>query len=162
MLNNSLPNMHIHVTVILASTAHIDPYSAPTTPYLRRAMSSLSGALDESALKPVKPDPSPANDVEMHAQSNNAASDSESAGHQEQDEEMADLFGNDDVEEQPKHERFEISRVSSGDKALPPNITEVRPPQPQDPNQTDSRHLKENAARHLNMRRTKFRRTQAM
>lgn len=69
-------------------------------------MSSLSGALDESAVKQAKQELSFQNDVEMQQGSNNAASESENGSHEEQDEEMADLFGNDDVDD-PKHERFE-------------------------------------------------------
>lgn len=71
-------------------------------------MSSLSGALDESAVKQVKQEFPFKNDVEMQPESDNAASGSENGSHEEQDEDMADLFGNDDLDE-PKHERFEIS-----------------------------------------------------
>jgi hypothetical protein len=69
-------------------------------------MSSLSGALDESAVKQAKQELPFPNDVEMHPEFNSAASGSENDSHEEQDEDMADLFGNDDVDE-PKHERFE-------------------------------------------------------
>jgi hypothetical protein len=72
-------------------------------------MSSLSDALDESALKIPKTEPG-LNDVEMHSNSHQPTSESEDSGQAEQDEEMADLFGNDD-EEEPKPERFGYSRV---------------------------------------------------
>ncbi|KAF5362420.1 hypothetical protein D9756_002435 [Leucocoprinus leucothites] len=66
-------------------------------------MSSLSGALDESGLKPAKLDPA-FDDAEMHLESHHSTSESDDADAEEQDEEMADLFGNED-EEEPKPDR---------------------------------------------------------
>ncbi|KXN86550.1 RNA polymerase-associated protein LEO1 [Leucoagaricus sp. SymC.cos] len=76
-------------------------------------MSSLSGALDESALKPLKPDPT-LNDVEMQPESHHSASDSEGGGREEQDEEMADLFGNEDEEEPKPGRSVAASPTASG------------------------------------------------
>jgi len=55
-------------------------------------MYSLSRALDESAFKKIKPDPA-LGDTEMHLGSPHPASE---FGAEEQDEEMPDLFGDDE------------------------------------------------------------------
>lgn len=125
-------------------------------------MSSLSGALDESALKKLSSNPLLPDDIEMQPESTNAASESEGGGEDEQDEEMADLFGNEDVQREPKYERFEIICVL-GDMFSLPFITGVQPrrPQPQHQNQTGFRPPRGTADRHLNMKRMRFPRIQA-
>jgi len=72
-------------------------------------MYSLSRALDESALKNIKPDPT-LDDTEMNLGSPHPASESEDDGTEEQDEEMPDLFGDDDGTV-AKPDRYGFSRV---------------------------------------------------